>query len=499
MASDVSVVGVGSDRVASRSKLVLKIAIFAVPLFVAVAVIGGLLLYEPIVRYMIVKKAKERGVAVVVGNVDFDWDEAELRNVRFALIGVNGLEGDIGRAKVKLVDFEPVSVDAERVQVRIRASATQLALEFGLWTADHPDAFSIPVNASGIHVDWASAVGGKGWLRVDDGTISPISDGGVFTSEKTTVAGVGIGRVGAVWTKAGTTTSGGVVLGLGQRDLEKAPVRVDVTYGSGDPTAKITLRPTRMSQLALPLGVALPIDDVTVAGKADLSFQGPQGTGKVVGRIDGALLNYVPPHPRELDGIVFGDRTTYQTELEINPERTLVTLKKGVVTAGAFRLAGGGTIARKEDSSVIDLDFRGAIACTAVAQSAANAHLGRGLGGIAGRLAKPFLKGHVAVRVQIKADTSDLAAAKLEPNIGIGCGFKGINIELPPFPTNLPPLPSGFPPVPSGIPPIPSTLPTVPRFPPAPSAFPKLPKFDLPVLPGFGKPPEKKKANDTDP
>ena len=55
---------------ASRSKLVLKIAIFAVPLFLAVIVIGGLIVYEPIVRYMIVKQAKERGVAIVVGDVN---------------------------------------------------------------------------------------------------------------------------------------------------------------------------------------------------------------------------------------------------------------------------------------------------------------------------------------------------------------------------------------------------------------------------------------------
>jgi hypothetical protein len=247
--------------------------------------------------------------------------------------------------------------------------------------------------------------------------------------------------------------TGSVSLGFGTADLAKAPVKIDVKHGAAPATADITLSPSRATRVALPLGIALPLEKVVLSGTAHLELPASGQKDVIRGTLAIVAKHYVPPHPPELDGIVYGDRTTFDSKLEIDAARTTVTLTDGKVKAGAFQLAGGGKLERGEGFTKVDLDFKGSIPCSEVVRSAANARLGGALGSFAGGIGSQLVKGSVSVRVHIVGDTRDLGAARLDRTVGVGCGlqqFCGKDFpQLPdlPLPPGLPELPF---PVPSG-------------------------------------------------
>ena len=437
----------------SKKLPILKIAIGlgVVAILVVAAVIVVLTLYRPMTKEFALQAARERGVELDCDVIEASLDEATLEGCRFKLIGVRGLRGTFRKATVELDGTSPKSVTAEEVDVRVHGSAADVTLELSEWTQTNPKAFRAPVTAKAISVQWSPTEGGKPWLNIDDGTLAPLPNGGVFVADDAVVADVSIGKVGASWLAKGDAKTGSVALGFGKKELDKAPIVVDVNHGATPPTATVTVRPTGASALALPLGIALPIDDVVLSGRADLVFHGKRGTGPVKGKVAITAKGYVPPHPVELQGIVFGDKTTFDAAVEIDAARTVATLTDSNVQAGAFKLKGGGEARRHEAHTTLDLDYKGSIPCTAVAKSAAVARLGKVVGGILGGAAKQAVQGSIGVRVKITADSRRLEDAKLERTVGVGCGIKPLKVKLPPIPSGLPPLPSAFP-VPTNLP-----------------------------------------------
>jgi hypothetical protein len=184
----------------------------------------------------------------------------------------------------------------------------------------------------------------------------------------------------------------------------------------------------------------------------------PKGrdAGVVTGDLSATLDGYIPPHPRELDGFVFGKVTTFDTKLSVSEQRERVDLSESKVVAGAFQLKGSGSVVREKDHGRILLTLGGNLPCDALAGATADSYLGKAFGGLAGQVAKRLVGGSVGVTVKVDASTDDLPAAKVTREIGIGCGLKPLSIggldlsklRIPPMPSSLPPLPSGLPPLP---------------------------------------------------
>ncbi len=445
-----------------------KIAAVVVLLLGAVAVVAvialvlvGLSMVGPLIERRVVEEARERGIALEVGELDWGIGWITIRNSRFQLIGVSGIRGEVKSAELGLEGFEPVSIDATGIDVRAVGSAASLLLQLSEWTKNYPEAYELRVVARELGVRWTPIPGGKEWLTVDGGTIIPTQEGGRLGAESAHVAGIDLGKIGAAWTKSETV----VGLGFGIGSASQAPVRVVVKPALARPSADITLMPVDLNQLAGPLGVALPIEGVTASGVAHLEFPPPGEQGEVTGNLQAQLDGYIPPHPAELDGFMFGKTTKFESKLALSEDRKTVTLTDSKVTAGAFALRGRGTITRADPHARIQLGLQGALACTALANAAAKSHLGRTIGSLVGEVAKRALKGSVSVFVKIDADTRDLAAAKLVRTIGVGCGLKPIDpraleavkdlidlLDLPALPDGLPALPSAFP-LPSSFPP----------------------------------------------
>jgi hypothetical protein len=447
----------------SRAKIALFVALALAALGAAglvVAVLVGLSLIEPAVRSYVVRQAEQRGIVLELGELDYSLRSVRLRNARFSLVGVGGIRGHVQSADIDLQDFEPVGIDARGVDVQLEGPAATLAVELAEWTKNYPQTYELRVVARDVSLGWRPVPGSAPWAKLSAATVIPSAAGGVFMAKQATVAGVELGEVGAAWSK----TEANIALGLGVADVGRAPVRVSVDYTLASPSADITLQPTDLNQLGGPLGVRLPVQNVTARGTAHLVLPGIGQKGPISGNVQLELEGYVPPHPVELSGFVFGNVTKFDTQLSVSEDRKLVTLTDSRVQAGAFVLKGKGSISRHPDHAQIQLGLRGDLPCGALADAAAQTRLGRALGGAVGSLAKLALKGSVAVLVRIEADTRDLAAAKLVKTIGVGCGLRPLDpdavqaigdlldlVDLPLPARGIPALPSALPSLPSAL------------------------------------------------
>jgi hypothetical protein len=474
-------------------RLVLALALgFLLLLGLAAAVLW--VMVPRLIEREVVGRARDQGIELELGALDFGWEWARITQSKARLIDVEGLTLRIDTLDVELDGFELKGLAFNGLGVEADGALPKLALELGAWTKRFPNAYALPVSARGVKLEWRPEPG-RPWLELTGGSIASTSAGTVVSAEGTRVAGADVGRVGATWTK----TASSVVLGLGETDVTKSPLRVDVDFASPRPKVVLKLASTPLERLADPFAVKLPVQGVSATADVTLEFASSEAEMPERGVARGELRGWIPPHPAELDGFVFGDTTVLETKLEFAPDGSHVKLDQTRLTAGKFVLNGGGTLAREADQARLTLDLRGSLPCDALAGVAAESRLGRLLGQPAGKtagsVARQVVGGSVSIRVQVDGSTRDLDAAKVTRSIGIGCGLKPLTLEdlrrlgetlrldelskLPEelnrmfpgaLPSGLPPAPSGFPAIPSGFPGIPSGF---PKLPPFPSAFPR--------------------------
>jgi len=456
------------ERAMSRPKA-LKVALIALAALVVLGAIVALIAAKPLARRLAVERAREHGVELECSDLTLGLGHVTLGGCKFHLVGLPSISGTLAQLEVTLSGLSPAGIRVKDVDVQAVGSAPTLALGVVEWTKRYPHTYRLPAEATGARLLWRQSAAKPAWLELRDGKVQRSGTATTFAAEHALVGDCGktgkerpcadLGKVGAAWSADDAV----VMLGFGEQDVARSPIRIEVRHALPRPTADITLAPVKLERLADPFGVALPIKGVTAS--ATIRLEMPQGhtAGVVTGTLSARLEGYVPPHPRELDGFVFGNVTTVDSQLRVTEERERLDLTETKVTAGAFKLAGSGHLTREDDHGRIALELRGSLPCDALADAAAGSYLGKALGGIAGSLAKRFIGGSVGVTVKIDATTADLPNAKIQRIIGVGCGLKPLKlgdidlskIQLPPLPSGLPPLPSGLPPLPTGFPPPP--------------------------------------------
>ena len=442
-------------------------------LIVGAVVLLVALYAKPFLEARIVEQARARGIEIEIGSFEWSFSQITLRDTSVRLVGVRTVAAKFERTQVELKHFfEPAAVVVEGAAVDVTGSAPAVALEVAEWTRSYPHAIEGPLTAQQVSVRWREAAGDDPWLDLHGGQVAPTSGGGKFLAPATEIWGIEVGPVGAVW----TAKESAVDLGFGAEAAEEAPVRVVVRHGEIPPTATFTLRPVTARRLSEPLGAQLPISDrVLLSGEVQLTLPPAFQSGPIEGTAKLSLKGYIPPHPVELDGFVFGDTTTVETRLSVAADRRTVTLTDTRLTAGRFILAGQGEIHREDAFARLQLTLRGDLPCNALADAAAQSRLGATLGRIVGPMARQLVDGSVAVVVKVEADSRNLQQAKVLRTIGVGCGLKPLVIpglgtldlgkvnlddlnldQLPPLPAEVsvevPPLPSSLPPLPTALP-----------------------------------------------
>jgi ADP-dependent NAD(P)H-hydrate dehydratase / NAD(P)H-hydrate epimerase len=461
-----------------------------------IGIVAGALAYLPgYIEKRVVAEAKARGIQLAPGEIAFGMGWVQLSGAEAKLIGAPSFAAKIRLVDVALEGFTPLQVQLSDVNAGVSGSLPRVLLELGEWTKNHPEAFAVPLIASRVTLRVAETPAGAPWLELANGMLTRTVAGAAFSADSCKLSGFEIGKVGAGFTKAG----GNVSIGFGDQSAQAAPLRLDASVDAKDAgLVTVVLTPTKLGLLGQGIGVPLPLPDVIAAGKVELTFPPGLTGGEVTGKLSSSLNGFIPPHPPELDGFVFGNVTTFDTDLRIDSTRNRVTLSNSKVKAGRFELSGGGSVLRDGLNASVELDLKGMLPCDALAGAATESRLGQLLGRASGkqgkRTALAIVRGDVAVQVGIKASTQDLTNAKLTQKIGIGCGLRPLTlselIALTPDAKELQAIGNevgkklegigkdlGLPPVPSGLslPP----LPTFPRVPPKAAPATTTPKKKL--------------------
>lgn len=429
------------------------------------AIVIALFVVRPMLRERVIEEAQKRGIELGFDDVEVSWSHLSVYGARFRLIGVSGVAGTVKRIDITTASFEPTGIALDELHLEVLGSVPSLLLETTEWTKNYPHAFALPLSARPVSVRWRTTEPETPWLGLAGGKVGTTDKGGSFSVPAATVERITLGPVGTHWTKE----SGVVRLGLGDKDAKDTPLTVNVDFANEQPTAVIRLEPTPTERLAKPLGVELPIEGVKLSSDVKLTFPNRFGTGPVNGIMKLTLDGYVPPHPPELDGFVFGKATLFESDFKVSEDRKTVTLDPSSVKAGAFKLKGKGVVQRHADHAQAAFEFVGFLACTDLAGAALETHLGRVLSKLPRVLARQTLQGSVGVTIRVSADSRDLKNAKMLKLIGVGCGLKPLRPptpeeleafarELPGFVGALPSLAEQFP-LPKGLPmPPPSAL-----------------------------------------
>jgi hypothetical protein len=474
-------------------------------LLLGAAAISLLVLLPRYVEGKVLSTAEAQGVTLAPEDISFGWGWVQITQTKVTLARVRTVEMQVGRIDVALDGLTPLSIDLTNVDGLVSGSITNVGLELSEWSKAHPSAYSLPLSAKNVHVRFVEPAGTPPWLEVSGGELTRTKSGGVFAAQHTRFVGVDLGTVGAGFAREASS----IALGFGETDLGRAPFRVEISPNGPAPTARFVLAPTPAERLAKPLGLGLPVSGVVVSSETTIAFASGAAAGAVSGVTSITLKGYIPPHPFELDGFIFGDTTTFDSKFTLNSTRDRITLTESRLKAGKFELAGDGLLSRGSDHSEATLNLSGELPCSALAGVEAESRLakllGAALAGKAGKLAEKIVGGSVRVGLKLSADTRQLSAARIERTIGVGCGLHPLSLaelskllpaDVNELLKNLPTLPNDLSNLPalSGLP---SSLPALPSgMPPLPAGLPQLPNLGLPTsLPTLPAPPPKATAS----
>ncbi len=405
-----------------RRRALIALAVLAVLAAAAAIALPAML------RAEIVRQAAARGIELDPGEIEVGMRALRFKGVSFTLAGVRGLSGSAARVTVRIEGLAPVGVEAESVAIGLVGAG--VAAELAAWGAAHgARAHELPAEVRGLRAGYRDRAGGAelgallaGSLRASPRGAGARGAGGVLRGARAILRGREVARTEAAWSFG----SAGVSLGVGAAEIAAAPLRIDLRT---EPAPAITARlaPAPVAVIAAPFGVDPRLPGVTAGGTVELRLPaasaapGAPAAALVEGSAALTLAGYVPPHPRELDGILFGHATEVRVRAKLSPDLSHVALDDVSVSAGALALRGKGSIQLTGADPELRVDLSGAVPCAALAGSAAGAHLGAPLGRLAGDLARQALGGSVAVRVAAHARASRLDAPRIERSAQINC------------------------------------------------------------------------------
>ncbi len=399
---------------------ILKIALVALG---SIALVAGILLvyitirFDAVLKETVAAKAKDHGMKV-------QYDKIEATGI---------LPWQSGKPKVTLKGVTLTSDEAPDVTVEV--DTLEAPLKGGLlsYTCDHVEASGARINApdipSLVALEKAAKSGkaSKTPTSIEDVTVRvsrvgkalPIGvvgkakriashDGkvdleGVTLEVPIPFANVKLGPVSAQLERADSMTWAK----LENLDFARVGVQDDAKY------AKLQADPVDSKTVGEKLGLDLP--PMTISGEMAATLKGEEGMS---GTFHLLLDGYVPPHPRELDGILHDKKTKVDGKLRYTDD--VIFFDDMVVESGGLKLKGKGKLDWTK-GGMIDLDLNGAVSCSALATSAIGSRLGSLAGVFTREVTSGHLEGSVNVAVKVSGKIQDFKKLSFAPTATIGC------------------------------------------------------------------------------
>ncbi len=388
------------------------------------AAIAVVVLGPGYVRGRILEEALARGVVLAFDDMDLSLSQIRLHDVRIGLAGVRDFEASAGWVDVTLVDQQPTSITAG--QLAITLTGTDVLGALGTWKSEHAAALAAPLSGEDAHLEWHPSPGTAPALSLDGAKVAVDAQKGRIDASATRFLGRDAGPIALSW----TSPPEGFVVEIKPAAPPLSAAHIEVRSTKDGARLKLTLARTPLGPLQSALGIPKGSEALQVEGDVEMPVPSVAQPAPVEGTLRLVVKGYTPPHPRELDGILFGDTTTVRSKFTLAADLTGAKLTGLTAEAGALSLTGTGDVAREGLDARVSLKLKGTIPCTSLATSAAVARLGAGLGRLAGGLAAGALTGTVSVSLSVDAKASDIKGAKITQSARIGC-----KVSLPGLPT----------------------------------------------------------------
>ncbi len=390
----------------------------------AVSVLGVTLLVALLlprfVEAEVIKQAKQRGIELLPGEVAFGIGWLQLTDSEVRLIGAPAFRAKIGILDVELEGLEPKRFTLNQVKLDLVGDPSALLHEFDAWRRAHEASFPEPVFLKPLSVSLKRDAKSEPVLTLSDADLSLSQERARLNVGKLTVMKRELGAARVQRNKDDLD----IALTLAQSSPEN-PVLALSFRGAEQQSLHVALAPVPLGRLGSVLQTQVSLPDVVLSGTFDFAL--PRVftlQSHLTGRADFSLKGYVPPHPVELDGFVFGDTTQFSLSFNVAPAELGAALDPVKIKAGIFALQGSGRLALENCRPRVVLALSGKLPCNALAGAAAETRLGRALGRVTGKALRQTLNGSVHVKVGVDADPTAFDKARMLKTITPGCGLK---------------------------------------------------------------------------
>jgi hypothetical protein len=399
--------------------------VVAVCLGMLLGVAIALVLIAPsYLRGRIEDEARDRGIGLSFGEVDYGFSQIGLHDVKISLAGVRDFEASAGLVEVDLEEWQPRAIRAAGLVISL--SGTDVLDALGAWKSAHASALAAPLQAQGARIEWHPTRDADAALVLDGSAVELDAAKGSIAASSARALARDAGPMSVVW----TMPAEGFVVEIKPTAPPFSAVRAEVRSSKEGARIKLVLARTALGPLQVALGLPKGSEGILADGEMEMPLPSFERPAALAGSLRVTLKGYVPPHPRDLDGIVFGDTTVVRMKYEVAADFSEAKLASVTAETGALALSGTGNVVREGLDAKLSLKLKGSIPCTSLATSAAVSRLGKGLGGIAGALAAGALRGNVGVDLSIEARASDIKSAKIGQSARIGC-----KVVIPGLPT----------------------------------------------------------------
>ena len=373
--------------------------------------------HRPFIAWWIKREALARGFDLQFEDFNFVPDRVVLQRLQVKMVDVPGVDARCEELIVDLHEFNPQKIQCTGAAVDVDGAPDELQQSLFAFSKAHEDSVRLPLTLEGTFRygprdnPLVTMVG-----LVDSPGTGDLKFDGTFQLLQAKLGTLALRR----------SKDNKVDLGLGLTLSEKPIVNVVLDASAVPFKGSVTFVSQKVEEVCR--AFALPVPN---------GFAGSSVEGTVSFVIDGALpstphhgnasfvvTGWVPPHPRELDGIVFGKTTKTATTFEVAPDLGEVRFTKATVDAGALHLEGKGNAVRDGLSARTKFDLKGAIACSELGASAIGSRVQGIIGDILRGVTRLAVGGTVNIRVMIDADTKSLSAAKVDQAVDIGCRLR---------------------------------------------------------------------------
>lgn len=369
---------------------------------------------HPIARWYIVEQASRQGARLVFDDLSLSPTTITLHNARVSLVKVPHVVAEAPRVELSILGLSLSSIHVASARVGADGPVVETLRNLAAWRSAPGDSASIQVD--NVSFSWVSA--GSPWLTAQASLKSNVDTTSLHITE--------LKSASMTLRQAHVVSDRGkpVILSAGAADPNAAPLKIYLTNAPDLSSLKLTLPPTPGSAFSKAIGVELPGKDPVLEG--EIALKDADGPAPV-SSVRAILKGYVPPHPREIDGLVNGGQTTLAATLHLDRNTNEIAIDDTTIGVGSLVFKGKGRIEGKGTYALLHSALHGSIPCSSLVQGAASSYgpLGEFVGGIAAGA----VQGSVSVTLHIEADSRKLSAAKIGTSVGVGCGLKGFGSD----------------------------------------------------------------------